>query len=221
MVAGMLNAIKAINEVLRLPSPAPRPQPIAFDGDTLWMGSWDTQRVYAIDTHKWTVTSESPAPSRMFGMTMLGDELRVVVSDENDDRYMQRFIPGHGFKNGRVALPDHSGAHLAFDGDEIFVSQLGNKRILAMDNDGKVLHTIPLERGAVGMTIVDGCFYLISGDEELEDLRFTKVDARGSEPVVTDLATVPFDARALAYDGTRFWTCHRDNHEIVAFTLED
>ena len=34
--------MNAINELRRLPSPAPRPQPIAFDGDTLWMGSWDT-----------------------------------------------------------------------------------------------------------------------------------------------------------------------------------
>ena len=209
-----------INEVRRLPSPAPRPQPIALDGDTLWMGSWETQRLYAIDSHKWTVSDEAPMPGRGFGMTMVGDEMRIVVSDDKDDRYLQRFIPGHGFKNDRIALPELSGSHVAFDGDVIYVSQLGNKCIVSLDNSGKVLHTIPLERGACGMTIVDGCFYLITGDEELEDLRITKLDARGSAPIATDLASVPFDARALAYDGSRFWTCHRDNHEVVAFTLE-
>jgi hypothetical protein len=210
--------MNAINELRRLPSPAPRPQPIAFDGDTLWMGSWDTQRLYAIDTHKWTVQEEAPAPGRPFGMTMLGDELRVILGMDDDDRYIYRFIPGHGFKPWN-ASPDLSGAHLAFDGDTIYVSQLGNKRILSLDSTGKVTRTIPLERGACGMTIVDGCFYLITGDDELEDLRFTKLDARGKDVVVTDLASVPFDARALAYDGSRFWTCHRDNHEIVAFSV--
>lgn len=214
----MIDAIKTIKEERRLPSPAPRPQPIAFDGETFWMGSWETQRLYAIDSHRWTVIEEAAAPGRMFGMAMLGDELRIVVSDDNDDRYLQRFIPGHGFKD-RLELPERSGSHVAFDGDSIFVSQLGKKQIVSLDNTGKVVHAIPLSRGACGMTIVEGCFYLITGDEELEDLRITKVDARGDKPVVTDLATVPFDARALAFDGTRFWTCHRDNHEIVAFTV--
>ena len=33
----------------------------------------------------------------------------------------------------------------------------------------------------------------------------------------TDLARIPFAARALAYDGARFWTNHREANEIVAF----
>lgn len=209
-----------INEVRRLPSPAPRPQPITFDGDTLWMGSWDTQRLYAIDSHRWTVSQEAPMPGRGFGMTMVGDEIRVVISNESDDRSLARFIPGHGFKNDRLALPELSGSHVAFDGDTLYVSQLGLKRIVSIDGNGAVIRTIPLERGAYGMTIVDGCFYLITTDdgEPEEEIRFTKLDARGESPVATDLAIVPFAARALAYDGARFWTCHRDNHEIVAFT---
>ena len=39
----------AIKELLRLPSPAPLPLGLALDGDTLWMESRETQRLYAID----------------------------------------------------------------------------------------------------------------------------------------------------------------------------
>lgn len=208
-----------INELLRMPSPAPRPAAIAFQGDALWIAAWGTQRLYAIDPQKWTVREEAPSPGRPFGMTAIGDELRVLLAIDDDDRYIYRFVPGHGIKNeGRIACPDLTGSHLAYDGDTLFLSQNANKRILALDGAGNVLHEIPLERRPVGMTIADGCFFLLSGDEENDDLRLTKVDARGKAPVASELAHVPFDARGLAFDGTRFWTNHRDNNEIVAFS---
>ena len=51
--------------------------------------------------------------------------------------------------------------------------------------------------------------------------RLTRIDARGSSPVATDLAIVPFPGRALAFDGERFWTNHRDADQIVAFARPD
>ena len=210
--------VKSIEEFLRLPSPAPRPQPLSSDGEVLWMGAWETQRLYAIDSAKWTVKDEAAAPGRMYGMTVTGDELRVVIGVDDDDRYIYRFIPGHGFKSERIACPDLTGSHLAFDGDTLFLSQLGNRRILALDGAGVVVREIPLDRKPCGMTIVDGCFYLLTGDDEMDNIELTKVDARGEQPVVTAVASVPFDARGLTHDGSRFWTSHRDNNEIVAFT---
>ncbi|MDQ2865994.1 MAG: hypothetical protein M3R51_07180 [Candidatus Eremiobacteraeota bacterium] len=211
--------MQIINELLRLPSPAPRPQPVAFEGDALWIGAWDTHRIYAIDPAKWTVREEAPAPGKPFGMTVIGDELRVLVAIDDDDRYIYRFVPGHGFKSeGRIPCPELTGSHLAYDGDTLFVSQNANKRIVALDGSGSELHEIPLARRPLGMTVVDGCFYLLCGDDENEDARLTRVDARGSNPETTELASVPFAARGLAFDGTRFWTNHRDNNEIVAFS---
>ncbi len=211
-----------ISESLRLPSPAPRAQPIAFQGDTLWIGSWDTHRLYGLDPHTWTVREEAPGPAKPYGMTVVGDELRVVLGLEDDDRYIVRFVPGHGFRDeGKIECPDRTGSQLAFDGDTLFLSQLADRRILALDGGGNELHTIPLERKPCGMTIVEGCFFLLTGDDEMDEIRLTKVDARGKRPVATDLAMVPFDARGLAYDGTRFWTNHRDSNEIVAFSASD
>ncbi|HTV91288.1 MAG TPA: hypothetical protein VMG98_01080 [Verrucomicrobiae bacterium] len=209
----------AIKELLRLPSPAPLPLGLVCDGDTLWMASRETERIYAIDTRKWTVGEESQAPGGPFGMTMVGDEIRVVIGlgEKQNDRYIYRFIPGHGFKSDRVACPDLTGAHVAFDGDTLFLSQAHYRKILALDAQGNVVREIPLARTPVGMTIADGVFYLITGDEEFENLEFWKVDAHNETPEITVLASIPFDARGLAYDGTKFWTSHRDDNQIVAF----
>jgi hypothetical protein len=214
-----METLHAIKELMRLPSPAPRPLGLAADGNTLWMASRETHRLYAIHSTRWTVGEEAQAPGGPFGMTMVGDELRVIIGlgENEQDRYIYRFVPGHGFKSDRIACPDLTGAHLAFDGDTLFLSQAHYRKIVALDGRGIVLREIPLARVPMGMTIVDGCFFLITSDEEYENLEFWKLDARDEVPTVTVLASIPFDARGLTYDGSRFWTSHRDDNEIVAF----
>ncbi len=209
----------AIKELLRLPSPAPLPLGLAADGNTLWMASRETHRLYAIDIAKWTVGEETQAPGSPFGMTIVGDELRVVTGygDKAHDRYIERFIPGHGFKSDKLACPDLTGSHLAFDGDTLFLSQASYRKILALDGHGAIVREIPLERVPLGMTIAEGCFYLLTSDAEFENMEFWKLDARTETPHVAVLASVPFDARGLTYDGARFWTSHRDDNQIVAF----
>jgi len=209
-----------ISEKLRLPAPAPKPLGLAFDGETLWMASRETHRLYAINPATWSAHEEARAPGGPFGMTVVGDELRVVVGHgENDnDRYIYRFFPGHGFKSDRIACPDLTGAHLAFDGDVVFLSQASYRKILALDAQGNTTREIPLERVPLGMTIVEGRFHLVTSDAEFENLQHQAVDARGDVPKVETLATIPFDARGLTFDGSKFWTSHRDDNQIVAFT---
>ncbi|HUY10877.1 MAG TPA: hypothetical protein VMV73_01305 [Candidatus Dormibacteraeota bacterium] len=212
--------MKTIEELRRLPSPAPRPQALAFDGTHLWMGSVGTGRLYAIDPIHWTVRDEVQAPGHPWGMTVVGDELRVVCGfGENDDRYICRFIPGHGFKeHERVACPEFTGSQLGYDGERLFVSQFYNQRVLALDAKGSVLRTIDVPRDICGQTIVDGCIYLLTTeDEKKPEYLLTRIDARDATPKVEDIARVPFHARALSFDGSRFWTSHREAHEIVAF----
>lgn len=184
------------------------------------MGAWDTQRLYCIDTTTWTVHEEAQAPGRPYGMTMVGDELRVVIGiGEEDDRYIYRFIPGHGFKESdRIACPEFTGSHLAFDGDTLYLSQLGNARILSLDAAGEIIREHKLDAKPVGMTVRDGSFWLLSADDDIENITLTRVDAHDGSPKTEHLGRVPFAARALAFDGTRFWTSQRDDNEIVAFT---
>lgn len=210
-----------ITESLRLPSPAPRPQSIAFDGEKLWMGSIDTQRLYAIDPQQWTVSEEERAPGKPWGMTVVGDELRVLCGEGDDDtRIIRRFVPGHGFKTqDAIACPEDCGSQLSYDGALLFVSQWYNQRLLGLDERGGVVRRIDVPHQICGQCYVDGTFYLLTtDDEDTNDYYLTRVRLNGDAPISEDLVRIPFAARALAFDGTRFWTNHREQNEIVAFS---
>ncbi len=209
-----------VEEVLRLPSPAPKPQSLAFDGTCLWMGSRATRRIYALDPKTWTVREEADAPGTPWGITVVGDELRVLCGETDDDtRIVRRFIPGHGFKaNDALPAPGDTGSQLSYDGDRLYVSQFYNRKIISLDERGAIGTTVALEHDVCGQVVVRGCFYLVTtDDEESDDYWLTRVDARNGEPQMRDLARIPFAARALAYDGERFWTNHREADQIVAF----
>ena len=210
-----------IIEALRLPAPGPEPLGVAFDGTTLWIASREAHRLYAMDPATWIVRAEAQAPGAPFGIAVAGDELRVVVGygDDDDDRYIHRFAPGDGFKDDRMECPDLSGVHLAFDGNTLFLSQAHNRKILALDSDGAALREMRLDRVPLGMTLVDEVFYLITGDKKFKNLELTKLDVHGETPRLTSLASIPFNARGLTYDGSGFWTGHRDTNEIVAFRM--
>jgi hypothetical protein len=215
-----MNVIENVEELLRLPSPAPRPQSLAFDGTFLWMGSRMTCRVYAIEPRTWTVRDEIAAPGTPWGMTVIGDELRVLCGEgEEDRRVIRRLVPGHGFKSqDAIACPDDTGSQLGFDGDRLYVSQWYNRRILSLDERGRVGTVIDVPHEICGQVIVDGHFYLVTtDDEETDDYWLTRVDARGAKPKIEDLARIGFAARGLAFDGERFWTNHREQDQIVAF----
>ena len=161
-----------------------------------------------MDPATWSVRDEVKTPGAPFGLTVVGDELRVVIGegDDDDDRYIYRFIPGHGFKSDRIACPDLSGAHLAFDGDTLFLSQAHNMKILALDDRGAVTRTMQLERVPVGNVVIDGTFYIVGCDPDFRNPQITKVDARGESLQVDALASIPFGARGLTFDGSRYWT---------------
>jgi len=219
----MDTTLKTITEVMRMPSPAPRPQALAADGEVLWMGSLETCRLYALDIAHWTVREETQAPGKPYGATVTGDEVRVLLSEGDEDhRIIRRYVPGHGFKNERtIACPDDTGSQLAFDGDRLYVSQWYNKKILSLDASGDVGSVIDAPHGICGQVVIGGVFYVLGTDDEQTDRYFlTRIDARDGSPKVEDVALVPFQGRALAYDGTRFWSNHREQHEIVAFTVE-
>ncbi|HUY40218.1 MAG TPA: hypothetical protein VMV82_01430 [Candidatus Dormibacteraeota bacterium] len=209
-----------VTEILRLPSPAPKPQSLAFDGRLLWMGSIATNRLYALRPAQWTVEEEAAAPGKPYGMTVVGDDLRVICSETAEDhRTVRRFVPGHGFKTqGAIRCPDDTGSQLGYDGDLLYISQWYNRRIVGVDEKGEVVTQFTVPHGICGQVIVDGRFYLVTtDDEDTEEYWLTRVDARNGVPKSEDLARIPFAARALAYDGSRFWTNHREHDEIVAF----
>ncbi len=217
--------VENVTEMRRLPSPAPKPQALAFDGTRLWMGSLLSRRLYSIDPASWIARDEGVAPGLPWGMTAVGDEFRVLCGEgETDERVIRRFVPGHGFKmnEGVIPAPDGTGSQLGYDGERLYLSQAYNRKILSLDETGAVGSVIGVPRDISGQVVVEGRFYLVTTVHEDGDEHYlTRVDARGPVPVIDDLARIPWRVRALAFDGTHFWTNHREADQMVAFARPD
>lgn len=216
--------MKKIIELQRLASPAPKPQALAWDGSTLWMGSRQTKQIFAIDPSSWTVRWQTDAPGTPYGMTAFGGELRVLCGETDDDnRFVRRCVPYRGFDPAyQLACPEDTGSQLGYDGRRLHISQWYPKKLLTVDESGRVERVISVPHGICGQVFVDPFFYLVTtDDEETTDYWLTRVDPREASPKSEDIAHVPFAARALAFDGTRFWTNHREQNEIVAFARPD
>lgn len=210
----------AISELSRLPSPAPLPQALAFDGQLLWIGSIELNRIYAMDPVHWTIREEAPLPGKPWGATAVGGELRVLCGEPPDDnRFIRQFIPGHGIRtSGAIACPDDAGSHLSYDGTHLYLSQWYNKRLLELDSAGNPLRALAAPHGICGQVFAHGAFYLLcTDDEEHGPYLITRLDPDSGK--AEDVASVPFHARALAFDGTRFWTNERAANQTVSFTL--
>lgn len=211
-----------IRELRRLASPAPRPQSLFFAGDTLWLGSRGTQRLYELDAASLQVRSEWPAIGTPWGIASLGKELRTVCSDGDDmegARVILRFVPGEGFDpNFRLPCPEDTGSQLSFDGTTLFLSQWYKQRLVALDAQGQILREHRVPHQITGHVFAMGAFYLATTDDEnTNDYWLTRLDPKTGE--TKDLARIPFGARAMAHDGTHFWTNDREAHEIVCFEV--
>ena len=194
------------------------PQALACAGEHLWMGSWETQRIYGIDRAHFTVFEEQPAPGKPVSLVTVGEELRGVVSEggEDDHRFIRRYIPGHGFKDrDKLACPDDTGSFLAYDGESLWLSQRFNKRILLLDANANVRREILAPGQILGITFVDGELYasLWFGKEGGPKLGRVKGDQ------VDVVASLPFAAISLAHDGQRFWCNDPKTTSIVAFAF--
>ena len=213
-----------IDRLWQIPAPCPGPLGLACDGPNLWVGCGETRRIYGIDARQGTVFEEAAAPAKPYGMCVTGDALRVIIAaDETDDRSIRRYIFGKDFKKTEaIRCPDDTGSFLAYDGDSFFVSQRFDRRIVEIDETGKVLRTLPTPGQVTGMTVVGGRFYLVvTADAKSKDYKLVRIDARAAELEIVELAAFPFVARSLGYDGVRLWTHDRDARNIVAFTKPD
>lgn len=218
---GVLAYMKSINEVRREPSPAGRPQGLAFLAGSLYLGSLDAGALYEIDAASWQVRAKIPAPGKPYGLAILGEAVRVVVSiGADDDRYLYSFVPRKGFDEaGKIALPDLSGSHLASDGSRLYLLQMGKRQIVALDADGTASRIWPLPQRIAGIGFLNGALYGLAGDEEFEHLHFARIDLAGAQAVVSDVASISDEARSLTHDGRAWWTSYRDESQIGSFTI--
>jgi hypothetical protein len=213
--------MKDVKELVRKASPGGRPQPLAYRDKTLWVGAWDTDTIYAVDPATWKVLDETGAPGRPYGMAVTGDEIRVVVSlGADDDRYLYRFVPGKGFDEAsKTPCPEFTGSHLAWYGGTLYLLQMGFKRIVALNERNEITREIALPTRCGGIGAGDGAFYMISADEDFDNLTLATLDVAVAAPQAAVLATINPEARALTFDGSAWWTSYREQNEIVSFEI--
>jgi sugar lactone lactonase YvrE len=212
-----------IAQLVRFPSPAPTPQSLAHDGEHLWLGSWETERVYGLDPKQGRVFEEVTAPGRPIGSTVVGDELRFVCSEngEGDNRFIRRFVPGHGFKTHEsIPCPDDTGSFLAFDGERLWLSQRMLGRVLELDSRNRVVRTIEIGSQILGICWAGTRLYLsLWLGKERGGARLAYIAPKDAVTVPVHLAASPFAMISLAADGERFWTNDSRATQIVAFAL--
>jgi len=212
-----------MDELTRYASPVRGPQGIAWDGATMWLTSAANGRMYELHPKTWCIRREFVPPYEALGITSTGSDFRAILAPqidepdlERDHRHVYAFSPETGFAE-RSVCPDNSGSFLAYDDGTVYVSQAWDKRLVELDERGTAVRAVQLERRPVGMTIVDGAFYLATVDEEWGDGRFERLGIHDDASSIRALRSFPFGPRGVAFDGERFWTADRDGHALVSF----
>lgn len=219
--------MKAISDVRRYPSPTVTPQALAWKGTELWLSSRDLGTLQRIDPVKGTIEEELDPPGVVWAAVATSGGWRFTIGQGlNDDRYVYGFCEDEGFEM-LFACPEFTGSYLSFDGANLYLSQWYKGEIHKVDDEGKVKATFKIGAEICGHTCVDGTLFVVRGHENKdvpgkeEEWRIARLNPQEHQPQVEDLATIPFAARSLTFDGERFWSNHRAANEIISFTLPD
>lgn len=211
-----------MSEFVRYRSPVRSPQGLAWDGATMWVTSAANGCLYAIDPRTWRVQQEFVPPFEALGITHTGSDFRMILAPaiaepdpERDHRYVYSFSPGAGFAECFVC-PENSGSFLAYANRTLYLSQAWDKKLIELDERGRAVREVQLERRPVGMTIVGAAFYLATVDDEWGDGCFDRLGIDEETSSIQVLHSLAFNPRSIAFDGEQFWTADRNHDAIVA-----
>lgn len=211
-----------IREANRQAAPCVTPQALAWDGEQMWLSSRDLGTLYRLD-RQLQIAEEIDPPGVIWAAVRTNDGWRCTIGKGlNDDRHVYRYKESEGFVR-LFPCPDFTGSYLSFDGKDLYLSQWYKGEIHQLDESGKILRTIQAGAEICGHTFAAGDLYVLRGREnkdlpgKAEEWRMARLDLSKETPVAQDLATVPFAARSLTFDGERFWSNHRAANEIISF----
>jgi len=211
--------LKSIIEVDRLASANPEPHSVAVRGKDVWIASRATRRIDVMERDGWKKVDEIVPPGMPWGMTYGGGAVVMTcgVGDE-DHRRIHRYVPTEGFDSHAIPCPEDTGSHLAVYAGRVLLGQWYNRKLLLLNDDGTISRSYDAPHGVAGVAVVDDMACVLgTDDEDHGEYWISRVDLRtGAQD---DLATVPFHARGLAWDGNRFWTNHREADQTVTFAL--
>lgn len=199
---------------------------------------------HARDVDALKIVDELDPPGVVWAAVATNGAMHVTIGKGlNDDRYVYRYDSKNGFTK-LFACPDFTGSYLSYDGKNLYLSQWYQQRILRLDDGGNIVGKIDVGAEICGHVFADGAIYLLRGTENVprpqyaegpptperfrsgakqgeEQWWIARLNPREKNPVVVDIAKVPFAARSLAFDGECFWANHRAANETVRFSLPD
>lgn len=213
--------LPTILELERLDGISPEPHSIASDGTTMWIASRDTKCVDVVDRASWKKIGEIQPPGMPWGMAFGNGAVYMTCGEGPDDnRNIHAFVPGKGFDPNVVPCPDDTGSHLTIHDGRVLLAQWYNRRLLLLDEAGKVLAEYRAPHGIAGVAEREGAIFVVGTDEEEHgEYYITRLDLADGIAAATDVAFVPFRARGLAWDGSDWWTNHREAHQTIRFAL--
>ena len=217
--------MKEVADLKCYSSPTVTPQALAWDGKQLWLSSRDLGTLYRTEPGGLKIVEEIDPPGVVWAGVATNDGWRFTIGKGlNDDRYVYRYTTADGFRK-LFACPDFAGSYLSFDGEHLYLSQWYKGQIHRVDDSGNISRTIVVGAEICGHTFADGSLYVLRGQEnkdlpnKAEEWRIARLDPGEKTPKGEDLATIPFAARSLTFDGANYWANHRAANETVAFTL--
>ena len=208
-----------IVELNEFPSASGLPHSIAVEGENVYVASRETRRIDVMDRTTWMKVGELTPPGMPWGMTFGRGELTMTCGEGDDDnRRVRSYSPDGGFATSFIACPDDTGSHLAIYNNHVLLAQWYNQKLLLLNDDGTVSRSYDAPHGIAGVAVSGDTAYLVCTDDEDEgEYWVSAVDLKSGS--ARDVATIPFKARGLFYDGTAFWTNHREGNRTVTFEL--
>jgi hypothetical protein len=210
--------LQPIVELERLVFASREPHAIALDAQTAWISSRVTRCVDVMDRATWKKIGEIEPAGMPWGMTFDGGDVLMTCGEgKEDNRRIRRWRRGD-FVEGFLQCPDDTGSHLGISGGRILLGQWYNQKILVLRADGSIERSYETPHQICGVAVTNGAAYVLGTDEEEEGEYYVfRLDL--GTGAAADVAQVPFRARGLAWDGSRFWTNHREADRTIAFSL--
>src|SRR5437016_8716627 len=245
--------LPTIKERKRVRSPTVTPQALAWDGKQLWISSRDLGFFYKVRAGlavngnagregTFEIIEEIDPPGVIWAAVGTNGSMYVTIGKGTEDnRYVYRYTAKDGFTK-LFACPDFTGSYLSSDGENLYLSQWYEQRILKLDAHGNTVQKIDIGAEISGQTFVGDSLYVLRGTENVprpayasgppvaekfkngakqgdEQWWISRLNPRDKKPEVVDIAKVPFACRSLTFDGKNFWSNYRAANETICFSL--